>query len=423
MAFEIIGQKHTYGGDTLGYHEGRPVFVPLVLPDERVEVEAVRVAKGVVHARPLRILEPSPERIAPPCPYFGRCGGCHYQHLAAERQATVKSDILRETLRRIGKIIWETPIPIHAAPPWNYRNQAQFKVARLPDGRLDIGFFEAYSHNVFPVNECLLLSPRLNQILGELHSTRWAKQLTEASQIELLADDRDELVAMVLRGVWPVGQAAIVALEILSAIEGVVTVAVEAGGPLQVFGQPHLTYTVGEFRYQVSPGSFFQVSRFLLPDLVAAATHVEHGKLALDLFAGVGLFTLPLARRFEQVIGVESNASAAADLAASAEAHSLANIRSATAAAQDFLRRCAQTGMDLVVLDPPRAGMGASALRLLTDLRPKSVHYVSCSPPTLARDLSILLTHGYQLNSVEMFDFFPQTYHVETLARLARQGA
>jgi 23S rRNA (uracil1939-C5)-methyltransferase len=423
MAFEIIPQKFTYGGEALGYHEGRPVFVPLVLPGERVEVEAMRVAKGVVHARPLRVLEPSSERIAPPCPYFGRCGGCHYQHLSAERQANVKGEILRETLRRIGKIPWDHPIPVHAAHPWNYRNQAQFKLGQLSDGRLQIGFYEANSHRVFPVDQCLILSPRLNQILSELRSERWATPLATASEIELLADERDAHVAMVLRGDWPVGQAGIVAHEILNAIAGVASVATEADGRLRVFGQPHLTYAVGEFRYQVSPGSFFQVSRLLLPDLVAAVTFADPGKLALDLFAGVGLFSLPLARRFERVLGVESAASAAADLAANIGAHSLTNLCAVTAMAQDFLRRSAQTGIDLVVLDPPRAGVGTATLKLLADLRPRHIHYVSCSPPTLARDLGFLVTRGYRLTSVELFDFFPQTYHVETLARLALQDA
>jgi len=423
VAFEVIPQKMVYGGDALGHHAGRPVFVPRVLPGERVEVEEVRTAKSVVHARPLRILAPSPERIGPRCPYFGRCGGCHYQHLAAERQAEVKREILHETLRRIGKIAWEHPIPTHAAHPWGYRNQAQLKIARRPDGCLEVGFYEAESHRVFPVDHCLLLSPRLNQVLGELRNTRWAGPLAACREIELLSDDRDEQVAVILHGDFTGGETASLAEAILATIPGVIGAAVETGGGLRVFGAPHLTYTVGEFQYRVSPGSFFQVSQYLLPDIVTAVVSVERGALALDLFAGVGLFTLPLAQRFEQVIGVEAAASAAADLAANARAHALLNIRSIQATAQDFLRRFAQTGVDLTVLDPPRAGAGASVLKLLADLAPKRIHYVSCSPPTLARDLRFLVAHGYEINSVELFDFFPHTYHVESLVRLIRRAA
>jgi len=423
VAFEIVAKKLTYGGDALGHHEGRAVFVPRVLPGESAEVEEVRVAKGVVHARPLRILDPSSDRVDPPCPYFGRCGGCHYQHMASERQAEVKTEILRETLRRTGKIFWEKPIQVRAAHPWNYRNQAQLKVAWQPDGRLEAGFFEADSHRLFPVEECLILSPRLNEVLRRLREGRWPPAAAGCREIELLADDRDKQVVAVLRGNFRPEEGERLAKEIMGAIPVIAGVAVESGGRLRAFGATHLTYSVGEFRYQVSPGSFFQVSRFLLADLVSSVCDVSRGAFALDLFAGVGLFTLPLARRFEQVTGVEASPTAAADLAANAKAHSLANVRTKAATAEEFLRRFAQKGIDLAVLDPPRAGVGAGVLKALAGLQPKQIHYVSCSPPTLARDLGILAARGYEVGSVEMFDFFPQTYHVESLVRLVHRAA
>jgi len=360
--------------------------------------------------------------VAPPCPYFGRCGGCHYQHFSAERQSEAKVEILRETLRRIGKIAWDGPIPVHAAHPWNYRNQAQLKVGCLPDGRIELGFFEAESHRLLGVDQCLILSPRLNAVLAELRISRWSAQLTDCSEIELLADDRDENVAIVLKGRMTSQDAASLAGEWLAQLPGVVSVTVEAGGSQFVSGAQKFEYTVGDFRYQISPGSFFQSSRFLLPELVNGVTNAEPGAIALDLFAGVGLFTLPLARRFERVIAVEAEPNAAADLARNAEAHSLANIRPIHSTTHDFLRRFAQMDADLAVLDPPRAGAGVGTLRLLVNLRPQRIHYVSCGPPTLARDLGFLVAHGYELNSVELFDLFPQTYHVESLARLVRRG-
>jgi 23S rRNA (uracil1939-C5)-methyltransferase len=178
---------------------------------------------------------------------------------------------------------------------------------------------------------------------------------------------------------------------------------------------------VGEFGYQISPRSFFQSSRFLLPELVTAVTDEVSGAVALDLYAGVGLFTLPLARSFKQVIGVEADTRAAADLAANARVHAIENIRPVAETVFDFLRRCAQAEPDLAVLDPPRAGAGINILKLLLALRPKRLHYVSCSPPTLARDLGFLVGRGYRLNSIELFDFFPQTYHIESLAKLSRK--
>jgi len=419
-SFELIAQKLVYGGDALGHHEGRPVLVPYVLPGERVEAEVVRVAKGVLHARPRRILEAAPERIAPPCPYYARCGGCHYQHLSAERQSEVKSGILRETLRRIGKISWEQPIPVLTAYPWGYRNQAQFKVRPTGEGGIVLGYFEAQSHRLLPVGKCPILSPRLNSVLAELNKPLWAMTLADCREVELLADDQDARVAITLKGDFPPRSGGALASRLLAEMPGVASVTVDAGRQRRVFGAPKLEYQVGDFRYRVSPGSFFQTSRFLLPDFVAAVTGVEPGGLALDLFAGVGLFTLPLARRFEQVIAVEAEPSTAADLKENAAAHSFVNVRSLTATACDFLRRFAQTGADLVVLDPPRAGVGAATLKLLVALRPQWVHCVSCSPPTLARDLGYLVAHGYQLHSVELFDFFPQTYHLESVTKLVR---
>lgn len=420
MNFELTVQKLVYGGEALGHHEGRAVLAPRVLPGERAEVEAVRTAKGVVHARPVRILETSPERVEPPCPYFGRCGGCQYQHLRPDLQPIVKREILRETLRRIGKITWDSEIALHTASPWNYRNQAQLKVARQANGQIALGFFEAESHRLYPVDACLILSTRLNEVLGELSRPAWASRLGECREIELLADDRDERVMVSLRGGLGQGGAEATARDMLAQIPGVVSVAAESGGRSLVFGESGLEYAVGDFRYRVSPGSFFQASRYLLPDLLEAVTAGRSGRLALDLFAGVGLFTLPLARQFAQVISVEAAAQSAADLAANAKAHALGNVRAVGETAFDFLRRFAQAEPDLVVLDPPRAGVETGALKFLTDCRPKQIHYVSCSPPTLARDLSFLLQRGYGIISIEMFDLFPQTYHIESLVRLTR---
>ncbi len=433
LTFELSTQKLVYGGEALGHYQGRPVLVPRALPGERLEVEAGRTAKGVVHARPLRILEASHQRVDPPCPYFGRCGGCQYQHLNPEHQSTAKREILRETLRRIGKIVWDSEIPLHVGPPWNYRNQAQLKVARQPDARVALGFYEAESHRLFPVDACLILSPHLNVILGELQREEWSDRLAGCREIELLADDRDEGVMLTLRGSLERQEGDALAQDCLARLPGVASVAIEGGREFQVFGEPALVYTVGEFRYRISPGSFFQASRFLLPELVTAVTREESGPitsesrpptpdcrtLALDLFAGVGLFSLPLARRFNQVVAVEAHPKSAHDLEANARAYAAQNVRPVAETAFDFLRRFAQVGPDLVVLDPPRAGVGAKTFKLLAECQSKRIHYVSCSPPTLARDLGYLIARGYRLVSIELFDFFPQTYHIECLAKVA----
>jgi len=451
MPFEFHAEKLVYGGDALGHHKGRAVLVPRALPGERLEVEQVRTAKGVVRARPQQILAAAPERVEAPCPYFGRCGGCQYQHFDAERQALAKREILRETLRRLGRITWEGEIPVHTGQSWNYRNQAEFKVERRANGEISLGFFESESHRVVDVDACPIISPRLNALLNALRAPEWSERLALCCEIEMLVDDRDDEVMLTLRGMFDSKAKEVVARECLAGLPGVVSAVIEepsggrshtAGskdcGP-NAFGKPALVYKVGEFRYQVSPGSFFQASRFLLPEFVEAVAreasgpprtttqplcdHINHndsirGSLALDLFAGVGLLALPLARQFASVIGVEASARAAADLVANARDHGLTNVRAVAETTYDFLRRFAQTASDLAVLDPPRSGVGARTLNLLAALKPRRIHCVSCSPPTLARDLEFLLKRGYRLESIELFDFFPQTYHIEALARL-----
>jgi 23S rRNA (uracil1939-C5)-methyltransferase len=419
MSFELTAQKLVYGGDALGHFQGRTVLVPRALPGERLEVEEIRTAKGVTYARPLRVLSTAPERVAPPCPYFGKCGGCQYQHLRYENQTAWKREILRETLRRIGKILWEDEIQVRTAEPWNSRNQAQIKVSRS-GGSVALGFYEAESHRLVAVDECRILSPRLNAVLAELGAEAWADALGECSEIEMMADDGDEKVMLMLAGEFSPKRGEALARECLARLPGVETVTLRRSSGFSVYGAPALGYRVGEFQYQISPGSFFQASRHLLPELAKFVTEGQSGKLALDLYAGVGLFTLPLARSFKQVVGVEGNARAAGDLAANARQHQLENVRVAGESAYDFLRRFAQTEPDLVVLDPPRAGVGSRTLDLLGRLQPARLHYVSCHPPTLARDLAKMTNLGYRLISIEMFDFFPQTAHIECLAKLMR---
>jgi 23S rRNA (uracil1939-C5)-methyltransferase len=420
-SFEFSPVKLVYGGEALGYHAGRTVLAPRVLPGERAEVEEVRTQKGVVHARTLRILDSSPQRIEPGCPYFGRCGGCQYQHMPYEAQLAVKTEILRETLRRLGKVQWEAPIPVHSGAAWNYRNQAQLKVGKGPAGNATLGFFEGESNRLIPIDACPILSPRLNTLLGVLCSEPWGGTLANCREVYLLGDDRDEKVMLTLRGTLTAGEAEALANKCREELAGVVTVAIEQGSGLRVFGEPHLTYRVGEFAYRVSPGAFFQSARYLLPEFVASVAGGQAGGVAMDLFAGVGLFSLPLAQHFEHVTAVESNAQAAADLTANARAVAGKKIRAVGESVFDFLRRYAQMEPDLVVMDPPRAGAGVAILKMLLALRPKRLHYVSCGPPTLARDLGFLLQNGYSLDALEMFDFFPQTYHIESLARLSRR--
>lgn len=431
--FEVTPQKLIFGGTALGYHDGRPVLVPRALPGERLEAEEVRTAKGMIHARILQVLHSAPERIEPACPWFADCGGCQYQHFSADRQAAWKILILKETLRRTGKIVWEPEMPAHVAFPWNYRNQAQIKVERGAGGKLLLGFFAGESHRLVDVRFCPILSPGLNRTLAGLRACLKSPYLAGCTEIEMMTDDRDRHVMLYFYWQLEPGKAERVGHEILKELPQVQTVAFESTGGTKILGQPALFYEVGDFRYQISPGSFFQASRFLLPKLASAiaeaaadssqellksSSEERNASLVLDLYSGVGLLTLPLARHFGQVIGVEAHPGAARDLNANIRAHGLHNAKAVNQPVFDFLRRFAGPQPDLVVVDPPRAGVGLPSLRLLAKLRSRRIFYVSCNPPALARDLAFLLQQGYQLDSIEMFDFFPQTFHIEAFARL-----
>ena len=440
MSFEVQIEKLIYGGDALGHHNGKPVFVSQTLPGERIEAEPTHTLKGILHSRPVRILAASTERVDPPCPYFGRCGGCQYQHMVPTSQTIHKVEILRETLSRIGKVSWASEIIAHSGPAWGYRNQAQFKLTVEPGGNTVLGFFAASSHDVVPVETCNIISPSLGMVLGKLQT--WIKEnsgsgigtgMEGCREIDLMADHNDENVMMTFRGEVNPANSKHLADTLFNVLPQVKTVATESqvpGQEFQVFGQPSLNYQAGDFNYRVSPGTFFQTSRFLIPQLIRRAASIpqqkgsENGspplKLALDLYAGAGLFALPLARQFQQVIAVESNPSSAADLAANASRGRHGRIRAVHQPVFDFLKHSHNSEPDLVVIDPPRAGVGLPTLRLLTNLCPRRIHYVSCHPPTLARDLAFLLAARYRIESIQMFDFFPQTYHIECLVALSR---
>jgi 23S rRNA (uracil1939-C5)-methyltransferase len=444
--FELVPRKLVFGGAALGYHVDRTVLVTNALPGEQVEVEALRETKGTIHARVRRLLTRSPARVEPPCPYFGDCGGCSYQHLSGEDQLRWKVAILRETLRRIGKLTWDREIAVHSAYPWYYRNQARLKLGSSETKHVEVGFFASESHRLVRIDACRILSPCLNATLAEASQLSPRSLFDGISAIDMMADDCDRSVMLRFCGAVQRGQGDRLASTILGKLPQVQTVAFEAGGKLWVSGKPSLSYRVGEFVYQVSPGSFFQASRFLLPELVktvvatdgvpaaggssvyadqigvrpgAAELH-DRTPCALDLYAGVGLFSLPLSRRFNQVIAVESHSGSAADLVANADSLGLDNIRAVNQSVFDFLRRFRASETDLVVVDPPRAGVGFPILQLLSKLKPKSICYVSCHPPTLARDLSFLTQHGYTMTSIDLFDFFPQTAHLESVTHLQR---
>lgn len=393
---EIKIEKLVYGGDGLARLNGKVVLTPFVLPGETARVQTVQETAGMIRARLVEIIEPSPHRLPAPCPYFARCGGCHYQHAPYEKQVEWKRAILEEALRRIGKFEPPEEIVLVAGPPWEYRNRMQF---HLRGGR--IGLYQAGSHRLEPIEHCPISAPKINEALAVLR--RMTKQ---------------ERFPSFLRSLELFTNGAEVQLNVLeTAGHGVARGFFEwcakwiPGAQAATLDYP----AIGE-TFRVGHRSFFQVNRFLIDSLVETALQGAEGESAFDLYAGVGLFSLPLARRFRAVRAVESTRGAFADLKHNAERSGLP-VEAARATAESFLKSLERTP-DFVLADPPRSGLGHGVVRQLLRIRPPRITVVSCDPSTLARDMAALVTGAYQIDALALVDLFPQTYHIEAVATL-----
>lgn len=461
MQFTI--EKLIYGGDGLARvpasgdeRRGKTVFTPYVLPGEVVEASVTEERKGFARASLLKVLEPSPARVAPPCPHFGVCGGCQYQHSEYSAQLQFKRQILEETivrgagaaLRASGQSLPE--IAVHSGPEYGFRNRTRMKIAVEPDFAL--GYHRHGSHELEPVRHCPISSPLMNQAIAALWElAAEAKSYSALREAQFFANHDDTQLRVELfihHATRPASlkDFARMLRERMPQISGVAIFAssggrnVESewddGGELEaarqltragapyIEGESSLAYEAAGYAYQVSAGSFFQTNRFLAHKLVELATANRGGRAALDLYAGVGLFTVPLARGFERVTAVEIAPNSYEDLEANVArfkelSPQAARIQTVNSTTEEYLN-AARGRWDYAVIDPPRAGMGERAAKVLARLAIPRLTYVSCDPATLARDLVALLGAGYRIEEAHLVDLFPQTYHMETVLYLAR---
>jgi len=395
---EVTIERILPGGLGLAHAEGKTVMVALAAAGDHLRVQIDRVKGNVSFAQIEEILTPSPLRVEPPCPYFGRCGGCDFQQMNYQAQLEAKVEIVRDCLRRLAGIEDVPDFQITAAPsPWHYRSRAQWQYDAV---RQKLGYFESGSRSVCDVANCAVLAPQLENTLENLRARM---------QDGLLPDSARDFRAVV-------------------GDEGVSISLPLDGGRLD-----DITRTIHGEAYRLNAQSFFQANDGLLPWLIDAAVGEVTGETALDLYSGVGLFTLPLARRFKHVVGVESDKGAASfarenlaqagltngeiairDVGAwldDVKRHDLSRLSDASAAAL-------QGSIDFVLLDPPRTGAESRVIAGVLGLQPRRISYVSCDPATLARDLKKLIASGYSLHSLAAFDMFPQTHHVETVVHL-----
>ncbi len=424
-------EKLVYGGDGLAHADGNTIFVPYVLPGEEVRAAAKTKKKKLIWAELLEVTTAAKERGAAKCPHFQKCGGCHYQHISAAEQVRLKKGILRETLSRLGGVTWTGEIQEHTAEPYGYRNRAQWAVrSGMPRA---LGYFLPQSSTIVPIDECPVLSPGLARLFGQLQEMARAGTLpTGILEIEAFADSADEKFALnVAFDKYP-KPAAELAAELRTALPQIESLLLldQKKNRFELTGPGFLVQEAGGYKYKVSHLSFFQVNRFLIEDLLKTVTANAKGGLALDLYSGVGFFTLPLAKAFQKVVSVDANLAATRDLYANAGDAGL-TVTSHNDHVEDFLKKTEEKP-DFVVLDPPRAGLGAEAAAKLAGLGAPEFVYLSCDPSTLARDLAVLLgtarkqnevaapSFKYEITEMHLFDLFPQTFHIETLVRLRR---
>jgi 23S rRNA (uracil1939-C5)-methyltransferase len=431
---QLTIEKLVYRGDGLARLPadknggGKAVFVPFVLPGETIEATLVEHKPGFSRARAGEILKPSPRRLEPRCPYFQRCGGCHYQHTDYEHQLAIKAAILRENLRRIGKLDLELELRIHPSPPWNYRNRTRLRVRAAPEFAL--GYYRLHSRDLLPVEQCPISSALINRAIAAFWQLGGAGKVPAGIQeIEFFANAEDTQLLAEVHGRQEIAEMTEPFLAEMKAVlpEICGAVLLEARPPgaqnqghlrrLGAGGETRLSYQTQFARYRVSAGSFFQVNRYMTDELVEIVTSNRAGHTALDLYAGVGLFSSVLHRKFRRVIALESSPTSYADL----RYNSPPNVKAVLAAAELYLENAAgKLRPELIVVDPPRSGLGEKVIRALVKMNPSRITYVACDPATFCRDLVRLLNFGYRVEGAHLLDMFPQTYHMESVFHLVR---
>ncbi len=383
--FEVEIERLLPGGVGLAHAEGLTLFVSLAAPGDLVRVKVDRVQGNVGFASIVEILRPSPVRVEPPCPYFGLCGGCDFQQLTYEAQLEAKVEIIRDCLHRIAHIDGPLDIPIVGSPKeWHYRARAMWQVDST---RRKLGYFVRGSRDVCDVEYCAVLTPPLQQTLESVRS-----EINSGAPTPQLRD-----------------------IEVVAGDDGI-----SLSPQLAGFETREVTRVVRDEIYHFSAEAFFQINHELLPQLIGEAVGEKRGKIAIDLYCGVGLFTLPLARRFDEVVAVEANELATNFAWRNLESAGFDNTELVTLDVGEWLQHYRSfEPIDVLLLDPPRTGAENRVIKGIIGVRPDRIVYVSCDPATLARDLKKLMAAGYSFDSIKAFDMFPQTHHVETVVHLS----
>lgn len=413
-----------FKGSGVGRKDGKTIFIPFTLPGDEVAVEVIKDKKTYFMGQVREILVSSPHRIKPPCPSFGICGGCQWQHIDPSFQGKIKREILSETLRRLGKL---DPIPlIETIPfpvPYGYRIRVQLKVK----GK-SIGYYQQGSHRVIDILHCPIAHPLVNQILSILRDQR--NFLTNVEEVEINVSPQEAKGILILHLHSSDRRLKLLARQLLKNHPMLKGIAVSGKRPRVFFGDPSLWFTIplrlGErtLSLQISAGTFFQIypeQNQQLIQTVLEWTNPNRAERVLDLYAGAGNFTLPLAIQAGEVWGIEENEIAIEDARFNAERNKIPNAYFIQGVVEKVLMDWNKGRPDQIVLDPPRAGC-KKIVDQIVRLVPEKIVYVSCDPATFARDLRLFHEKGYGLRRIRLIDMFPQTYHMEVVGLLQQTG-
>jgi 23S rRNA (uracil1939-C5)-methyltransferase len=439
MVVELQVDKLVQGGDGLASIDGKKVFVQYAAPQEKVRAQIIADKRDYSVARIEEILEPSPLRVEPPCPHYGNCGGCQLQHISYQGQLVVKKLFVNETLQRIGHIFVPVRHSTAESSPWHYRNKTQYPVGTA--NRVTVGFFRRGTHDLIDIPACLLHPEEVDRLRESTRATLLASDETGYDEVGHTGNVRHLVIRraphsgeMLLVVVTRTEEFDVRAAHLLAEQPGVVGV-VQSINPARtnrimgahtniLVGAGDLQQMVLGKPFRVSAGSFFQVNTSQAEELCRKILkHVapQGDEKVVDLYSGVGMISLTLAGFVREVVGIEVDSLAVDDALANARTQSARNVEFVCADVNRAIHRVASA--DVVVLDPPRKGCPADTLSQIVSLRPKRIVYVSCNPATLARDLATLEQLGYVTHEVEPVDMFPQTFHVEVIARLGPLGS
>jgi 23S rRNA (uracil1939-C5)-methyltransferase len=401
--FDVRIDRQAYGGDAVGrLPDGRVIFVPYAIPAELVRLSITEDKHRHARGELLEVLEASSERVIPRCPHFSTCGGCHYQQMNYLTQLNAKAGILREQLARIGGLREVPATEIIAAPdPWNYRNHIQFHLTQ--EGKL--GFQKAHSNQPFAIRECHLPVAAINRLWPQVE----VEPMPGLERISLrVGMEEDTMLILESSDPQPVD----------FSIEDLAVSVVQLGpaGSVVLAGSDSITIEVSGKRFHVSAGSFFQVNTLQAQAMVKYLTDhliLDHKMTVLDVYCGVGLFSAFMAPKVKRLVGVEVSPEACEDYSTNLDEFD--NVELYEDTAEDVLSQVNFTP-DVIIMDPPRAGLGAKTVEGILAQGATHLAYISCDPATLARDGKQLATGGYSLVSLTLLDMFPQTYHIESIS-------